>query len=320
MVHECSKVQQYAYETRISDELLCFKRIIYRMGQTIMESNLKAGLKMKNILQLSVLSAAIALVGCGGGGSGSGFYNDGTTPAAAQTPPNTAVTSATVPAVTIGSNNTATSSADNVYYLQSMSVTVTDQTGKPLANQQVDLSVIPTEYFKGFYTFIPATTGTPATAATWAQSYYTSTISGPVAAGAFLCLSEDKNGNGILDPGEDLNGNGKLDPINPVTFVGPSASSSTTTTTTTTSTSTPVASYTTDSSGKLDFSIRYAKVYADWLEVNLKASATVNGVTSANNLIVDLRALVTDFDTSGKAAPPNEISPFGQIGSCTNPN
>lgn len=39
-----------------------------------MESNLQAGIKMKQILQLTVLSTAIALAGCGGGGGDNSFY------------------------------------------------------------------------------------------------------------------------------------------------------------------------------------------------------------------------------------------------------
>lgn len=39
-----------------------------------MEANLQAGFKMKNILQLTALSTAIALAGCGGGGGDDSFY------------------------------------------------------------------------------------------------------------------------------------------------------------------------------------------------------------------------------------------------------
>lgn len=215
------------------------------------------------------------------------------------------MTSSTTPSLTIGLNNTATSSTDNVYYLQSLSVSVVDQTGKPLANQLVNVKVVPTQFYKGFEYF-------NTTNKSWYQgsiSQANATTTGYVSpASSTFVMNYLQTGLAILSS-PICTVTSSLTPNNPVSLIG-------------STTTAQIASYTTDNTGKFDFSIRYAKAYANWLGVTLTATTTVTQNpntatnTSSSSISFDLHSLVSDYDATGATLPPNEISPYGIIDEC----
>lgn len=190
----------------------------------------------------------------------------------------------------------------NVYYFRKGSVTVLKSAGNPVSNQRISISVTPDSYLKGFFEILEAveaddTTGTPATEKQWGRKDVT-------------CQNEDKNNNGILDPGEDFNGNGRLDPINVAAIltedgqiVNPGKS----------------YDFTTDSTGRIDFSIRYAKQYANWYMAKVTVTTKVDGSESQQARVIDFPMAIDDADLE-LGIRPNLNSPFGTRLNCSNPN
>lgn len=169
-------------------------------------------------------------------------------------------------------------------YQAPYSVVLTDANGNAVANKDVNISVEPVAYRKGWWEW---------TGSIWAKKDFN---------GAFtlapmpVCSSEDSNLNGILDTGEDNNGNGILDPGNV--------------------TSTPV-SVTTGADGSAQFNVTYAQQYAQWVEVKLTASRLVAGTEAIATSIFWLPVASTDI-SSETVPPPGEYSPFGIGNVCTN--
>lgn len=196
----------------------------------------------------------------------------------------------------------------NIYYFRKGSVTVLKSAGNPAGNQKVSISVTPDSYLKGFFEILPAVeaveaddkTGTPAIPARekqWNRKDVT-------------CQNEDKNNNGILDPGEDFNGNGKLDPINVAAILTDDGQIIN-----------PGRSYdfTTDDTGRIDFSIRYAKQYANWYMAKVTVTTKVDGSESQQVRVIDFPALIDDVDLE-LGLRPNLNSPFGYRLNCSSPN
>ena len=208
--------------------------------------------------------------------------------------------------ITIGFSNTVDNvPGDPSTYRKPFSVYVTDASGLAVANQNVTLSAIPTQYRKGqlawngtVWAFQSASAGPPAI------------LASPVAS----CPSEDqfftdgRRNNGVLDPGEDGpaaggnpngNGNGRLTPGN-VVIASPSA-------------------LTTDSAGLATFNLLYGEQSAVWVDVDLVATATVSGTESRSVLPFQLTGVSTDFDKE-TVAPAARVSPFGTVAPCSSPN
>jgi hypothetical protein len=106
------------------------------------------------------------------------------------------------------------------------------------------------------------------------------------------------NGTGIYEAAEDLNNNGKLDPgdvaaVSPGTLV-------------------------TDSTGSGNINVTYPEDHADWVQVILTATATVNGTQSSTTSVFVLPMAATKLLPG--TSPPGAISPYGQATSCANPN
>jgi hypothetical protein len=170
---------------------------------------------------------------------------------------------------------------DTTTYQKNFTAYLTDASGAPSANRTVTLSVLPTQYGKGFLVYDTI------------NKVWTYSATSPT-----RCGNEDLNNDGILDAGEDTNGNGRLTPGLPV-VVSP-------------------ATVTTDASGYAKFSLLYGKNFAWWLDSQITARASVGGTESKqlNNYSLELDAATAKSEGS----PPNQTSPFGTATVCTNPN
>jgi len=178
--------------------------------------------------------------------------------------------------ITIGTGNKM-EAYNQTAYAYPYSVLITDINGAPVENEQVILSINTTHYFKGSYGF-------DAGAKVWKVA---PTIS---------CESEDKNTNGLLDPGEDTNGDTLLTPGNVATFSAESASAI----------ENNSIAIKTGKDGFGSFKVVYPKNYGRWAQVKLTVRA---GESSAYETF-RLQVLAEDVGDE-KNAPPGQFSPFG---------
>lgn len=183
------------------------------------------------------------------------------------------------------------SDSSQIYYFRRGSVSVLNSTGKPAVNQKVSINLTPENYLKGYFDIIR---NNLLEKDYWQQN-------------AVTCENEDKNNNGILDPNEDFNGNGQLDPVNVAAVINDSGQ---------TVNSSQDFNFITDDTGRVDFSIRYPKQYANWYRANVTVNTRVDGSESQQSRVIDFPALVDDIDI---AIPlrPNTNSPFGIDQNCS---
>ncbi|MDO9094291.1 MAG: Ig-like domain-containing protein [Rubrivivax sp.] len=197
--------------------------------------------------------------------------------------------------IALGTGNTI-SNLNETTYEKVWTVYVTDSSGAAVPNQLVTVSVLPTRYRKGSYVLVDDVYVSGA----WNGAVDSE---GDMAAGNyFTCGNEDANYDGIWTTLKDKNGNLRLDPGNVITVNG----------------GTNVTTVTTDASGFALLRLRYAESYAHWVEVDLRASATVGGTESTNVARFFAVGLKSDY-TVGGGPPAGLISPFGQRPSCTDP-
>jgi hypothetical protein len=187
--------------------------------------------------------------------------------------------------ITIGFGNEI-SNLDQTTYSKLFSVYVTDANGVSVGNQVVNLSVIPTVYYKGVLTLC-AVVGPGCSVVGWSQLV------------SATCPNEDLNLDGILNVGEDTNANGQLTPGN-IVVAAP-------------------GSVTTDATGRATFSLQYGEQFVPWATVAVTARATVAGTESRQSILFDLVGLASDFNNVS-ISPAGAVSPFGSASSCTNPN
>jgi len=202
--------------------------------------------------------------------------------------------------ITIGTSNRAYKHSADTQYSVPFVVQVADGSGSPLGDANVELSVEPVHYYKGFMILVDGqglpNDGTDQwTAKSWAV-YKSAT-----------CASEDLNGNRILDAGEDTNGNGELDPQDPsllapvteaglATLIGSSLS--------------------TDNRGSGFFELLYPVSNAEWAQVRITARAQALGTEAEDSFITTLSVLSDDVDDLTEY-PPNRLSPYGTGDFCT---
>ncbi len=185
--------------------------------------------------------------------------------------------------------NTVSSGDRNVYYFRKGSISVLNNTGKPAINQQVSINLIPNKYGKGVFRVFK---DPDLNKEVWIRDPYD------------LCDNiEDKNNNGILDPGEDTNNNGQLDPVNVVAVLDKDGNE-------VSNNLNQNFNLTTDAFGKIDFSVRYPKEYAQWYQAKITVNTRVDGSESQQARLIDFPVLVDDVDISVPIRP-NMISPFG---------
>jgi len=207
--------------------------------------------------------------------------------------------------------NTVSSGDRDVYYYRKGSISVLNNTGKPAINQQVSVNLIPNKYGKGaFYVYKNIDDEK-----VWGRGTYTIDTRLPTDKLPSLpyetCDNEDANNNGILDPGEDTNGNGQLDPVNVVAVLDKDGNEVSVN-------SNQSFNLTTDAFGKIDFSVRYFKQYAEWYQAKITVNTQVDGSESQQSRLVDFPVLPDDVDISIPIRP-NPISPFG-VKECRNAN
>jgi hypothetical protein len=171
---------------------------------------------------------------------------------------------------------------DAVTYEKDFSVLVTDANGQASVGRVITVSVVPSAYYKGSLSF----NGT-----FWSSQ--------PAPNAPQKCANEDVNKNGILDAGEDTNHNGKLEPGIPAAVIP--------------------TNLTTDANGYATFKIRYGKNYAFWVDTVVTATALVSGTESTRSVPFSLQVLSSDV-TNAAVSPPNQVSPFGTVLDCANPN
>lgn len=226
-----------------------------------------------------------------------------------------------VASIVIGVNPTeVASSSDGVYYTKNMSVSVVDFDGKPLANQVVTLDSTPLTYNKGrnLWALAPKVGSDPAEKWVFGnQEYYN--LSAP---NIYLDSNgKPMNNNGTpsdltddymastttnsiyacaADPAGTAVGANNT-PVKVVTFVSQSGAEQNT--------------FTTDANGKFDFAMRYPKIYAQWLTVQVGASATVASLPNRTTYSLGLASLASDYSSDGTYSP-NEVSPYGTSFTC----
>lgn len=190
----------------------------------------------------------------------------------------------------LGTGNTITP-LNSTQYEMPYSVQAIDASGAGVNGVTISFTVSSLGYLKGKREW--STTGNQwetvgSTLPTDSDDYSLQGVNG--------CLSEDVNGNGILDPNEDYNGNGVLDPGLVV--------------------STDVSSAVTANGGTASVNLIYPKDHALWVAVRLTATATVNGTQASTSQDFWLPILAADITTQ-TTEPPGQNSPYGQANACS---
>lgn len=169
-------------------------------------------------------------------------------------------------------------------YSVDYAVQAIDAQGNAVPNATIVMQLVPISYIKG--------------QRVWNGSFWATVPSTDVA--NTPCLSEDLNRNGILDPGEDVNNNLRLEPGGNTASVTPGSGA-------------------TNAAGTFLTKVVYPKNYAYYVEVQLIATATVQGTESSTQTTFLLPGAANDFDDEN-TAPPGPVSPFGVGTTCANPN
>ena len=181
--------------------------------------------------------------------------------------------------ITIGTGNTISEEAETLY-VKPYSVLVTDSSGGPVANANVTLEIVPTQFGKGNYGYADPP-------GRWVQNRQDT------------CTYEDTDRDGVIDTGEDVDDDGELEPGNVATL--------------------SKQTVTTDESGAASFDIVYPQDHAQWVTVKLTGRSGVAGTESKKTIDFALPVLADDLTDEG-TEPPNVISPFGVQPGCTNDN
>lgn len=175
-------------------------------------------------------------------------------------------------------------------YRQPYVAIVTDAAGNPAPDASFTLSVRALAYQKGEKV---RTFDADGNFVRWAPDYNVPVPASPNT-NQFGCLNEDANQNGILDvdQGEDFDGDGRLDPGNVATVP---------------------STVTIDANGTAEFGITYPQDRSEWVEVRLRAVASVQGTETTEDGVFTLRVLADDVDDED-IEPPGQESPFGTAG------
>jgi hypothetical protein len=175
--------------------------------------------------------------------------------------------------IALGTGNEIVETEDTTRYELPYSAIVTDSGGNPALNAELSVTGFPEVYAKGYY---------PGEPGAWVPRI------------TALCDNEDRNENGIMDPGEDINGNGILDPANVAAVpLRPEI----------------------DENGIASFVISYPQDRGNWIDVfRLRARARVAGTEATE--VARFGLPISASDATGEGSPPGAVSPFGRVGRC----
>jgi hypothetical protein len=201
--------------------------------------------------------------------------------------------------VSLGTGNTIGENGNKTQFQMPWVVQAVDSGGNPVANVTITLTIHSTPvqyqtppnwaYGKGTYEVCGSS---------WVQ--YNTTpgcTNGAASSPAVVCLNEDLNLNGVLDPGEDFNNDGKLEPGD-VAVATPS-------------------SLVTGSDGSATFTVEYPEDHALWVQTLLTATATVQGTQSSTDSLFVL-PILSVYLTTTTSTPPGFVSPYGTASTCSN--
>ena len=165
----------------------------------------------------------------------------------------------------------------NTLFIKEFSVLVTDSSGNPVAGQELNVSVLPVSYDKGYWEAVPDLID---------FEYWNAVVT------AADCKSEDVNNNGIMDPGEDFNGDGQLTPGN-VASVPRTVQA--------------------DANGIATFDLTYPRDIAPWTEVLLTVSGFADGTENISSR--EFRTRVSGNYVADETSAPAS-NPYGRSFSC----
>ncbi|MDP5191485.1 Ig-like domain-containing protein, partial [Rheinheimera baltica] len=185
-----------------------------------------------------------------------------------------------------GTGNTITKPNQSMY-AKEFSIIVTDSSGNPVANQQLNVAAVPVSYGIGYWVKDPQP---PEAFKVWASLRL------------HTCANEDQDLNGILTlvdgqpgTGEDLNTDGLLTPGNAATVP---------------------QTVTADENGIATFEVLYPQDHGAWLDLRIQVSGFAAG--TENVAYREYNLTVSSEDTTNEASPPPR-NPFGAINDCFSP-
>lgn len=209
--------------------------------------------------------------------------------------------------IVIGTDNLIVPITDPPRYRKVYGVIVSDSASGPIKNQTVTISLRGIGFKKGCF-IAPLGTATSCTSGGGVANTYTQWTEYPSAT-KWKCPAEDYNNNGSVESNElgDVDGDGILEPDGAAIVRAPTASGGLS------------ATVTTDDSGAATFYVEYLREYANWAEVELKATASVAGKNS-----VAVRSFYLPVPASElldkDVSPSFQFSPFGIQSGCSNPH
>jgi hypothetical protein len=162
-------------------------------------------------------------------------------------------------------------------------VFVSDSAGNPVPGVAISAAAWPTNYKKGYYTFIFDSVNEH-DKGMWTVADSTSSV----------CPNEDVQRKGLYELAYDANNNGMLEPGIPLSVI---------------------SSGKTDAMGMATVTLRYPRDRAAWVQAELTVTGTVAGTESAARNAFWLPALAKDL-IDKNVSPPGRISPYG-TGACT---
>ncbi|PCI50570.1 MAG: hypothetical protein COB51_03080 [Moraxellaceae bacterium] len=203
--------------------------------------------------------------------------------------------------VTIGTGNTSYITKQETSFLVQYIARVTDINGLGIPGANVDVSIAPVEFAKGFFEPTDALNKgqitdpgeyNPIIFDRWKIVVTTDPV----------CPNEDLNENGLLDPGEDTNGDGVLSP-GQVASLDPQVNGE-------------IAL--TDEYGETYIDIRYPQDHANWVRYSITATITTDQNTVVEDVALPWLPVNIEELTVLDVPPANVVSPWGSSSDCSN--
>lgn len=181
--------------------------------------------------------------------------------------------------ISVGTGNSIFS-PNTAQYRKEFVVQISDSQGNGVEGVTVQVGILSDAYYKGEYVYIDPV---------WEPQY----SAGP-------CADEDVNRNGVLDPGEDFNSSGRIEAGNIASVVAQTGNGGT---------------FVSDSGGFGIVDVFYPQEFANWVDVTLTATTSVQGTEFAESSSFRLPVAAEDIDDVA-AEPPGRRSPFGTSATC----